>query len=124
VERRRASSGSPFEPVIGFSRAIRIGDRILVSGTGPVGADEGDAAAQMARCIEIVADALRELGGSLDEVVRTRIYLVAGTDWEAIGKVHGEAFGNARPAATMVVVKALLDPRWSVEIEAEALLRS
>jgi enamine deaminase RidA (YjgF/YER057c/UK114 family) len=123
-DRRRASSGSPYEPLIGFSRAIRVGDRILVSGTGPVGADDADAAAQMARCIEIVGDALRELGGSLDEVVRTRVYLVRGTDWEAVGKVHGEAFANARPAATMVVVNALLDPRWTVEIEAEALLRS
>jgi enamine deaminase RidA (YjgF/YER057c/UK114 family) len=124
VERRRASSGSPYEPVIGFSRAIRVGDRILVSGTGPVGADEADDATQMRRCIEIVADALRELGGSLDEVVRTRTYLVEGADWEAVGKVHGEAFANVRPAATMLYVKALLDPRWSVEIEAEALLRS
>jgi enamine deaminase RidA (YjgF/YER057c/UK114 family) len=124
VGRRRAASGSPYEPLIGFSRAIRVGDRILVSGTGPVGADDADAAAQMARCIEIVADALRELGGSLDEVVRTRVYLVRDTDWEAVGRVHGEAFANARPAATMVVVEALLDPRWSVEIEAEALLRS
>ena len=122
--RRRAASGSPYEPLIGFSRAIRVGDRILVSGTGPVGADDADAAAQMARCIEIVADALRELGGSLDEVVRTRVYLVRDTDWEAVGRVHGEAFANARPAATMVVVEALLDPRWTVEIEAEALLRS
>jgi enamine deaminase RidA (YjgF/YER057c/UK114 family) len=124
VGRRRAASGSPYEPLIGFSRAIRVGDRILVSGTGPVGADDADAAAQMARCIEIVADALRELGGSLDEVVRTRVYLVRDTDWEAVGRVHGEAFANARPAATMVVVEALLDPRWTVEIEAEALLRS
>jgi enamine deaminase RidA (YjgF/YER057c/UK114 family) len=124
VERRRASSGSPYEPVIGFSRAIRAGDRVLVSGTGPVGADDGDATAQMRRCIEIVGDALRELGASLDDVVRTRVYLTDASAWEAVGRVHGEAFGNARPAATMVVVKALLDPRWTVEIEAEALLRS
>jgi enamine deaminase RidA (YjgF/YER057c/UK114 family) len=124
LERRRASSGSPFEPVIGFSRAIRVGDRILVSGTGPVGTDDSDAATQMARCVEIVAEALQELGASLDDVVRTRMYLTDASDWEAVGQVHGEAFANARPAATMVVVKALLDPRWSVEIEAEALLRS
>ena len=124
MERRRASSGSPFEPLIGFSRAIRIGDRILVSGTGPVGADDGDAPAQMRRCVEIVAEALGELGGSLDDVVRTRIYLTDASAWEAVGRVHGEAFANARPAATMVVVNALLDPRWTVEIEAEALLRS
>jgi enamine deaminase RidA (YjgF/YER057c/UK114 family) len=124
VERRRASSGSPFEPLIGFSRAIRVGDRVLVSGTGPVGADDEDAAGQMRRCVEIVAHALRELGAGLDDVVRTRIYLTDASAWEAVGRVHGEAFANARPAATMVVVKALLDPRWTVEIEAEALLRS
>jgi enamine deaminase RidA (YjgF/YER057c/UK114 family) len=125
AERQRATSGSPFEPVIGFSRALRAEDgRVLVSGTGPVGADDADDATQMRRCVEIVAQALRELGASLDDVVRTRTYLVDGADWEAIGKVHGEAFGNARPAATMLYVKALLDPRWSVEIEAEALLRS
>jgi enamine deaminase RidA (YjgF/YER057c/UK114 family) len=124
VERRRASSGSPYEPVIGFSRAIRVGDRVLVSGSGPVGADDGDAQAQMRRCIEIVREALEQLGATLDDVVRTRTYLTDAADWEAIGEVHGEAFANARPAATMVVVKALLDPRWCVEIEAEALLRS
>jgi enamine deaminase RidA (YjgF/YER057c/UK114 family) len=124
MERRRASSGSPYEPVIGFSRAVRVGDRVLVSGTGPVGADDGDAATQMRRCVEIVEHALVELGASLDDVVRTRMYLTDARDWEAVGRVHGEAFANARPAATMVVVKAFLDPRWRVEIEAEALLRS
>jgi enamine deaminase RidA (YjgF/YER057c/UK114 family) len=125
VERRRASSGSPFEPLIGFSRAIRTeDDRVLVSGTGPVGADDEDPAAQMRRCVEIVARALEELGATLDDVVRTRIYLTDASHWETVGRVHGEAFARARPAATMVVVKALLDPRWSVEIEAEALLRS
>ena len=121
---RRVSSGSPFEPVIGFSRAIRAGDRIYVSGTGPVGADDADAATQMRRCIEIVAGALNELGATLDDVVRTRMYLTDASDWEAVGRVHGEAFANVRPAATMVVVAALLDPRWTVEMEAEALLRS
>ena len=124
MERRRASSGSPFEPVIGFSRAIRVGDRVLVSGTGPVGADDGNPQAQMRRCVEIVQHALAELGATLDDVVRTRTYVTDAADWEAIAEVHGEAFGSARPAATMVVVKALLDPRWCVEIEAEALLRS
>ena len=123
-ERRRASSGSPFEPVIGFSRAIRVGDRVLVSGTGPVGADEADDGTQMRRCIEIVVKALEELGASLEDVVRTRTFIVEGADWEAIGKVHGEAFADVRPAATMLYVKGLLDPRWTVEIEAEALLRS
>ena len=124
MERRRASSGSPYEPVIGFSRAIRVGDRVLVSGTGPVGADDADPATQMRRCIEIVESALEELGATLDDVVRTRMYLTDAQHWEAVGRVHGEAFREARPAATMVVVSALVDPRWTVEMEAEALLRS
>jgi enamine deaminase RidA (YjgF/YER057c/UK114 family) len=124
VERKRAASGSPFEPDIGFSRAIKIDNRVLVSGTGPVGADDADSETQMRRCVEIVEQALRELGATLDDVVRTRTYLVDANDWQAVGKVHGEAFGRARPAATMVVVKALLDPRWTVEFEAEALLGS
>jgi enamine deaminase RidA (YjgF/YER057c/UK114 family) len=124
VDRRRVSSGSSFEPAIGFSRAIRAGDRVLVSGTGPVGADDADPATQMRRCIEIVTAALDELGASLDDVVRTRMYLTDAKHWEAVGRAHGEAFGDARPAATMVVVAALLDPRWTVEMEAEALLRS
>jgi enamine deaminase RidA (YjgF/YER057c/UK114 family) len=123
-DRQRASSGSPFEPTIGFSRAIRAGDRVLVSGTGPVGADDADTDTQMRRCVEIVARALDELGATLDDVVRTRMYITDERHWEAVGKVHGEAFASARPAATMVVVKALLDPRWTVEMEAEALLRS
>ena len=118
------SSGSPFEPVIGFSRAIRAGDRVLVSGTGPVGADDADPAGQMRRCVEIVARALNEAGATLDDVVRTRVYLTDAEHWEAVGSVHGEAFGRARPAATMVVVSALLDARWTVEMEAEALLGS
>jgi enamine deaminase RidA (YjgF/YER057c/UK114 family) len=124
VDRRRVSSGSSFEPAIGFSRAIRAGDRVLVSGTGPVGADDADPATQMRRCIEIVTAALDELGASLDDVVRTRMYLTDAKHWEAVGRVHAEAFADARPAATMVVVAALLDPRWTVEMEAEALLRS
>jgi enamine deaminase RidA (YjgF/YER057c/UK114 family) len=101
-----------------------VGDRILVSGTGPVGADDADPGTQMRRCVEIVAGALNDLGATLDDVVRTRMYLTDRNDWEAVGRAHGEAFGSARPAATMVVVKALLDPRWTVELEAEALLRS
>jgi enamine deaminase RidA (YjgF/YER057c/UK114 family) len=122
VERRRASSGSPFEPLIGFSRAVRAGDRVLVSGTGPVGADDADPATQMRRCIEIAEQALNELGATLDDVVRTRMYLTDADQWEAIARVHGEAFARARPAATMVVVTALVDPRWCVEIEAEAVV--
>jgi enamine deaminase RidA (YjgF/YER057c/UK114 family) len=89
-----------------------------------VGADDADPAGQMRRCIEIVEQALNELGATLADVVRTRMYLTDANAWEAVGRVHGEAFGDTRPAATMVVVTGLVDPRWTVEMEAEALLRS
>ena len=119
------SSGSPFEPTIGFSRAVRVGDRVLVSGTAPVwpdGSCPDDPAVQARRCIEIIEVALREAGASLADVVRTRMFLTDASDGDAVGRVHGEAFGETRPAATMVVVAGLLDPRWKVEIEAEAVL--
>jgi enamine deaminase RidA (YjgF/YER057c/UK114 family) len=121
----RVSSGSPFEPTIGFSRAVRAGDRVLVSGTAPVWPDgdvDPDVAVQMSRCLEIVLDALGSLGAGRDDVVRTRIYLTDPLDWSEVGRVHGEVFGDIRPAATMVAVAALLDPRWKVEIEAEAVI--
>jgi enamine deaminase RidA (YjgF/YER057c/UK114 family) len=124
-ERRRVSSGSPYEPVIGFSRAIRVGDRVLVSGTAPIRADgtvDEDPAAQMRRCLEIVETALVEAGASLADVVRTRTYLVDTADGDAVGRVHGEVFGAVRPASTMIVVAGFLDARWKVEIEVEALL--
>jgi enamine deaminase RidA (YjgF/YER057c/UK114 family) len=124
-ERRRVASGSPYEPVIGFSRAIRIGDRVLVSGTAPIWADgsvDPDPAAQMRRCLEIVAAALDEAGAAMTDVVRTRTYLVDDADGEAVGGVHGEVFGAVRPASTMLVVAALLDPRWKVEVEVEAVV--
>jgi enamine deaminase RidA (YjgF/YER057c/UK114 family) len=113
------SSGSPYEPVIGFSRAVRVGDRICVSGTGPVGADQADPATQTRRCLEIIREAIEALGGRMEDVVRTRMYLVNPADWEEIGRVHGEVFADIRPAATMIVVQSFLDPRWRVEIEAE-----
>src|SRR6266852_8798162 len=122
--RRRISSGSPFEPLIGFSRAVVAGDRVLVSGTGPVFADGScpdDAAAQARRCVEIIAAALAEAGVGVDKVIRTRMYLTSAADADAVGAVHREAFGTARPAATLVIVAGLADPRWRVEIEAEAL---
>jgi enamine deaminase RidA (YjgF/YER057c/UK114 family) len=124
-ERRRVSSGSPYEPLIGFSRAVRAGSRVLVSGTAPVwpdGSCDPDPAVQARRCLEIIVAALRELGATPEHVVRTRIFLTNAADWEAVGRAHGEVFGAARPAATMVVVAALLDPRWKVEIEAEAIV--
>lgn len=121
--RRRVSSGSPYEPTIGFSRALRVGGRVLVSGTGPVWPDgrcAEDTGEQAARCFEIIAEALRQAGASLDDIVRTRMYLTPAADADAVGAVHGRLLGGSRPAATMVVVAGLLDPRWKVEIEAEA----
>ena len=124
--RPKASSGSPFEASIGFSRAIRVGDRILVSGTAPVEPDGsstlGDAGDQAERCLAIIRAAIEDLGGSIADVVRTRMFLTDPADAEAVGRAHGAVFADVRPAATMVVVGALLRPEWRVEIEAEAVL--
>ncbi len=125
TDRPRVSSGSPYEAPIGFCRAMRIGDRVVVSGTAPVWPDgevDPDPEAQAARCLEIIKDALATLGASPSDVVRTRMYLTDAADWEAVGRAHDRLFGDVRPAATMVVVAALLDPRWKVEIEAEAVI--
>jgi enamine deaminase RidA (YjgF/YER057c/UK114 family) len=125
TQRRMVASGSPYEPVVGFSRAVRVGDRVLVAGTAPIWPDDScdpDPEAQAARCFEIILAALAEAGAGPEHVVRTRMYLVDPADWEAVGRAHGAVFAEVRPAATMVVVAALLDPRWRVEIEAEALL--
>lgn len=115
---------SPYEPVIGFSRAVRVGQTIHVSGTGPVGADNEDAATQTRHVLKIICASLEKAQASCADVVRTRIYLTHVEDWEAVGKVHGEFFGSVRPAATMVVVAGLLNPSWRVEIEAEAVVHS
>ena len=120
-----AASGSPFEARFGFSRAVRSGRRILVSGTAPIwpdGSCDPDVGAQTRRCLEIIEGALGEMGAGLGHVVRTRMFIVDRDDAAAVGKVHGQAFAESRPAATMVVVNELLDPRWRVEIEAEAVL--
>jgi enamine deaminase RidA (YjgF/YER057c/UK114 family) len=122
--RQNFSGTSPFEPVIGFSRAVRVGDVVYVSGTGPVGADEADAAAQTRHTLEIIRTVLEKAGARMDDVVRTRMYLTHVEDWEAVGRVHGEIFGAIRPAATMVVVAKLLNPAWRVEIEADAVVKS
>jgi enamine deaminase RidA (YjgF/YER057c/UK114 family) len=127
VLRQLVTSGSPFEKTIGFSRAVRVGDRVLVSGTAPVWPDDScpdDAAVQTRRCIEIIAQALAEAGASLTDVVRTRMFLVDSSAADAVGAVHGELFAEVRPAATMVIVAGLLDPRWKIEIEAEAVIAS
>jgi enamine deaminase RidA (YjgF/YER057c/UK114 family) len=125
MPRRTIASGSPFEPVIGFSRAVVAGHHVVVSGTAPIvpGAEPPrDAYGQARRCLEIVVAALQEAGAAARDVVRTRTYLVDAGDWEEVGRAHGEVFGDVRPASTMVVVSALLDPRWLVEIEADAIV--
>jgi enamine deaminase RidA (YjgF/YER057c/UK114 family) len=125
VDRAHFSSGSPFEPRIGFSRAMRVGDRVYVSGTGPIwddGSFDEDVAAQTRRCLEIVIEALKGLGASACDVVRTRIYLLDPADIDAVGTVHAEYFGEVKPAATALAVAAFLDPRWKVEIEADAIV--
>ncbi|MEX1125707.1 MAG: RidA family protein [Acidimicrobiia bacterium] len=125
MDRFNISSGSPFEPVIGFSRAVRVGDRVLVSGTVPIWPDgevDPDPATQARRCLEIILDALYQAGARASDVVRTRCYLTDVSYSEAVGRAHGEAFGQVMPASTMVVVAGLLDERWKVEIEAEAIV--
>ena len=119
-------SGSPFEDAFGFRRAVVAEGRVLVSGTAPIepgGGCADGAEAQADRCLAIIAAALRDLGSGPGDVVRTRMYIVDAADAEAVGRAHRRALGDARPAATMVVVAGLLDPRWRVEIEAEAALR-
>ena len=121
--RKNISGGSPFEPIIGFSRAVRVGNTVHLAGTGPVGADNEDAAGQTRRIFAIAEKALAEAGASFQDVVRTRMYLTHVEDWEDVGRVHGEFFGDIRPAATMLVVAALLNPNWRVEIEMDAVIQ-
>ena len=124
--RDRVRARTAFEPVVGYSRAVRDGRHIFVAGTGPTmpegGEPPADAYGQAKRSFEIVLEALEELGGSAEHVVRTRAYLVRAEDWEEVGRAHGEAFGTAMPATAFIVVAALLDPRWLVEVEADAML--
>jgi enamine deaminase RidA (YjgF/YER057c/UK114 family) len=118
-------SGSPFESKVGFSRAVRVGDRVLVSGTAPVwpdGSCDPDPEVQAARCLEIVVNALRETGAEPEHVVRTRMFIVDPDDQDAVARAHHAVFADIAPAASMIVVAGLLDPRWKVEIEAEALI--
>ena len=127
MPRRRISSGSPFEALVGCSRAVVVGDRIVTSGTAPIwpdGSCDPDVTVQAKRCIEIILAALAEAGATAADVIRTRLYLTDANDAEAVFRVHGEVFGSARPANTTLVVAALVDPRWRLEIEAEAIVGS
>ena len=124
TDRRRVSSGSPFEATVGYCRAVAVDDRIWVAGTAPIwpdGSVAGDAGDQARRCFEIIGAALAELGSSLADVVRVRVYLVDAADFDAVAAVHGELFRDVRPVNTTVVVATLLDPRWKVEIEVDAV---
>jgi len=126
VPRQRATSGSPYEDRFGFCRAVRVGNRIIVAGTGPVEPDgsttPGGAAEQADRCLAIILAAIEELGGSASDVVRTRMFLTDFADQDAVGAVHARWFGASKPAATMAGVAWLCRRQWKVEIEAEALL--
>lgn len=127
AKRQNVSSGSKFEPTIGFSRAVRIGNVIAVSGTAPIGADGkiaglNDAYAQTKRCIEVAAAALEKAGASLDDVIRTRVFLTDINRWQDAARAHGEAFGEIRPACTFAQVAALIDPEWLVELEFDAVV--
>ena len=127
MERRHIQTAAPWEPIVGYSRAVRVGPFIAVTGTASVDdrgevVGAGDPAAQTRRCLEIIAQTLERLDASLADVVRTRIYVTDIAQWEAVGRVHGEVFGAIRPATTMVQVAALIDPRMLVEIEADAIV--
>ncbi|HKD94572.1 MAG TPA: RidA family protein [Gaiellaceae bacterium] len=122
MARETVPAVSPFADTVGYSRAVRDGRHVFVSGTAPVGIDSDDAYEQAKRCLAIIVDALREVGAGADDVVRTRVYIVDAGDWEAVGRAHGELFGQHPPASAMLVIAGLLDPAWKVEIEADALL--
>jgi enamine deaminase RidA (YjgF/YER057c/UK114 family) len=126
MERRRIASGSPYEPVIGFSRAVVAGHHVSIAGTAPLMPDGAepppDAYGQSKRVLEIILGALAEAGAGPEHVVRTRTFLTRAQDWEEVGRAHGEVFAEVRPASTMVVVAGFLDPRWVVEMEADAIL--
>jgi enamine deaminase RidA (YjgF/YER057c/UK114 family) len=127
VDRKNVRSGSPYEDEIGFSRAVRIGDRVVVAGTAavwPDGSVDPDPYVQARRCLDIIVRALEEAGASPEDVVRTRTYLTDPSHGKAAARAHAEVFGTARPASTMIVVAGFLDDRWKVEFEAEAVVGS
>jgi enamine deaminase RidA (YjgF/YER057c/UK114 family) len=122
MERRLISSGSPYEPVMGFSRAVRVGPHVSVAGTAPIGIDSDDPYEQTKRCLEIILAALEEAGARAEDVVRTRVFATRADDFEDVARAHGEVFGAIRPANAYIVVTGFLDPRWRVEIEADAIV--
>lgn len=127
-QRQSVSSGSPYEPVVGISRAVRVGQIIAVSGTAPLGPHGktvaiGDPEQQARRCLEIAQEALEKLGASLRDVIRTRILLTRIDDWEKVARVHGEFFSQIRPVSTVMQVSRFVDPDWLVEIEVDAVAR-
>jgi enamine deaminase RidA (YjgF/YER057c/UK114 family) len=126
VERRAVPAESPFAATVGYSRAVRVGAHVHVAGTAPIMPDDAappaDAYGQAKRCLAIILAALTEVGAAPRDVVRTRVYLTASEHWMDVGRAHGEVFGEVRPATAFIVISGLLDPRWLVEIEAEAVL--
>lgn len=126
-KRQRVSTGSPYEPIVGVSRAVRAGNLIAVTGTAPLGPDGktvgvGDPAVQARRCLEIIRAALDQLGAGMHHVYRTRTLLTRIEDWEAVARVHGEFFRDIRPANTIMQVSRFIDPQWLVEFEADAIV--
>jgi enamine deaminase RidA (YjgF/YER057c/UK114 family) len=129
MTRRRVTTNSPYEPIVGLSRAVRIGNVVAVSGTAPLGPDGktvgiDDPAAQLRRCLEISRAALEQLGARLEDVIRTRILLTNIDDWQAVSAVHGEFFGTIRPASTVMQVSRFVDPQWLVETEVDAVIEA
>lgn len=129
MSRQNIKSGSPLEPIIGFSRAVRVGNLIAVGGTAPIGADgrcagPGDIIVQTRRCLEIIETALRHAGAGFEHVTRTRVFLTRIGDWQAVAKIHGELFGAIRPVTTVVEVSRFVDPEWLIEIEVDAVCES
>lgn len=127
MTRTSTTSGSPYEKSIGFCRAVRVGNTITVAGTGPIGSDgktaaPGDAYGQAKRCLEIIVQAITDLDGTPEDVVRTRTYLVDVNDWEDVGRAHGEVFATIKPASTMLAVHKLIGDDWLVEIEADCVV--
>jgi len=126
-ERRSVSTGSPYEPIVGIARAVRIGPVVAVAGTAPLGPDGkmvgvGDPATQARRCFEISRAALEQLGAGLGDVIRTRILLTRIEDWRAVAEVHGEFFRDVRPVNTIVQIGRFIDPEWLVETEVDAVM--